>query len=92
MKGLIIMKKLKKYYVYMDDGHDCFKVAVPALNEKDAREYVQGNGEVIAIKQVETPMISISCVEEALRLRGFGSDEMNFILRTLQRTGITDLD
>ena len=31
------MKKLKKYYVYMDDGHDCFKVAVPALNEKDAR-------------------------------------------------------
>lgn len=37
---------MKKYMVYMDDGRDCFKVAVPAMNEKEARKYVEGNGEV----------------------------------------------
>lgn len=31
---------MKKYMVYMDDGRDCFKVAVPAKTEKEARKYV----------------------------------------------------
>lgn len=43
---------MKKYMVYMDDGRDCFKAAIPAANEKAARKYVEGNGEVIAIKDV----------------------------------------
>lgn len=43
---------MKKYMVYMDDGRDCFKAAIPATNEKAARKYVEGNGEVIAIKDV----------------------------------------
>ena len=43
---------MKKYMVYMDDGRDCFKVAVPANNEKAARKYVEGNGEVISVKDV----------------------------------------
>lgn len=43
---------MKKYMVYMDDGRDCFKAAIPAANEKAARKYVEGNGEVVAIKDV----------------------------------------
>jgi hypothetical protein len=31
---------MKKYMVYMDDGRDCFKAAIPAPNEKAARKYV----------------------------------------------------
>lgn len=26
---------MKKYMVYMDDGRDCFKAAIPAANELD---------------------------------------------------------
>ena len=43
------MKKLHVYTVYMDDG-DAFKVTVPAESEAAAREYVAGNGDVIAVK------------------------------------------
>ena len=45
-------KAMKKYMVYMDDGRDCFKASIPANSEKEVREYVEGNGEVIAIKDV----------------------------------------
>ena len=41
---------MKKYMVYLDDGKDCFKAAIPAANEKAARKYVEGNGEVIAAR------------------------------------------
>ena len=44
--------KMKKYMIYLDDGRDCYKLAIPAKDEKAAREYVQGNGEVIAVKEV----------------------------------------
>lgn len=29
---------MKKYMVYMDDGRDCFKAAIPAPNEKGSEE------------------------------------------------------
>lgn len=43
------MKKMHVYTVYMDDG-DAFKVTIPAVSEAAAKEYVAGNGDVIAIK------------------------------------------
>lgn len=43
---------MKKYMVYLDDGKDCFKAAIPATNEKAARKYVEGNGEVTAVKDI----------------------------------------
>lgn len=42
------MKKMNIYDLYMDDGHSTFKVTVPAFSKKDAKEYVQGNGDVVA--------------------------------------------
>lgn len=44
------MKKLHVYDVYCDDGAAVIKVTVPAESKKSAAEYVQGNGEVVAIK------------------------------------------
>lgn len=40
---------MKKYMVYMDDGRDCFKAAIPAVNEKAARKYVEGNGKEVHV-------------------------------------------
>lgn len=85
---------MRKYMVYMDDGSEnggCFKVAVPAENEKKAREYVAGNGEVIAIKDVtETYPIDIRKVQKALADAGFGKTETMYIVRTLEFTDMAD--
>jgi len=82
---------MKKYLVYMDDGRDCFKVAVPAESEKAARKYVEGNGEVIAVKDVtdEYP-ISLDKVVDALRKSGFGTVEADLIFRSLRKIGIAE--
>ena len=43
------MKKLTVYNVYLDDGKSVFRVTVPAASKKEASDYVQGNGDVVAI-------------------------------------------
>lgn len=81
----------KKYFVYLDYGDDVLKIAVPAANEKAARKFVEGNGEVIAIKEV-TDEIKISShkVLTALHDAGMNRTEVDFIVRTLNETGITE--
>lgn len=75
---------MRKYMVYMDDGRDCFKVAVPAVSEKAAVKYVEGNGEVIAVKDVtEAYPISADAVGDALKHAGFGEIETMLVVRTL---------
>lgn len=81
----------KKYSVYIDDGQNCFKVAIPARNEAEARKYVEGNGEVIAVKEItEDFPISVEKVETALSMYGFGQTEKDLITRTLLMTNIAD--
>ena len=82
---------LKKYMVYMDDGRNVFKAAIPAKNEKEAREYVQGNGEVVAIKDVtdEYP-IDVIKIRDALKAAAFGEAEINYVIRTLENVGIAE--
>ncbi len=87
------MKNLnfKKYSVYMEDGQHCFKAAIPARNEAEARKYVEGNGEVIAVKEITADFpISAGKVAEALARYGFGQTEIDLITRTLQMTNIAD--
>ena len=83
--------KMKKYMVYLDDGKDCYKLAIPAKDEKAAREYVQGNGEVIAVKEVTNDYsISADKVTQALQNAGFSKYEMDFITRSLREINICD--
>lgn len=83
--------KMKKYMVYLDDGKDCYKLAIPAKDEKVAREYVQGNGEVIAVKDVTNDYpISVDKVTQALQNVGFGKYEIDYIARALQEINICD--
>lgn len=85
------MKKMKMnvYDVYMDDGRDCFKVTVPAVSEKNARDYVEGNGEVISIRL--NPIlqdINIECLAETLEANRWGRLEIDVITRALIMCGL----
>lgn len=84
------MKKLNKYIAYIDDGEEVFKVAIPAKNEKEAIEYCKGNGEVISIRSANGYDIDLHLVSEALRQAKFEKLDIDFILRTLQMTGIAE--
>lgn len=82
---------MKKYMVYMDDGRDCFKAAILAPNEKAARKYVEGNGEVIAIKDVTQDFpISLDKVVQALKNAQFGQIEIDLITRCLSFNDIAE--
>ena len=82
---------MKKYLVYMDDGHNCFKLAIPADSVKAAKKYVSGNGEIIKVTDVtEDYPISVEKVGETLLKAGFGEYETDFITRALTQINIAE--
>lgn len=81
------MKKMHVYTVYMDDG-DAFKVTIPAVSEAAAKEYVAGNGDVIAIKDAPIQDIDTVCLADTLRRGGWGQMEIDVITRTLAAVGL----
>lgn len=78
------MKKLKAWWVYMDDGKDAFKCIVPAESQKAAEKYVQGNGEVIAVREETERWIDTHKLANTLRNAGWGDAETMMIVRTLE--------
>lgn len=83
--------KLRKYFVFVDDGDNAMKIATPAQNEKEARDFAAGNGEIIAVKDVtESFEISSTKVWEALNSVDFTDQQRDFLYRTLYRTGIIE--
>ena len=81
------MKKLHVYTVYMDDG-DAFKVTILAESEAAAKEYVAGNGDVIAVKDAPLQDIDTRCLADTLRRSGWGQMEIDVITRTLAAVGL----
>lgn len=82
------MKNMNVYDLYMDDGHNTFKVTVPAFSKKDAKEYVQGNGEVVAIKPSELQDIDLNFLADTLKRSGCGQQEIDVITRALAQIGL----
>ena len=82
------MKKMNIYDLYMDDGRNTFKVTVPAFSKKDAKEYVQGNGEVVAIKPSELQDIDLNCLANTLKRSEWGQQEIDVITRALAQIGL----
>lgn len=82
------MKKMNIYDLYMDDGRNTFKVTVPAFSKKDAKEYVQGNGEVVAIKPSELQNIDLDYLANTLRQNAWGQQEIDVITRALAQIGL----
>lgn len=82
---------MKKYMVYFEDSENVYKAAIPAKDQKDAADYVKGNGEIIAVKDVTDQFpISLDKVADALQRAGFGQVETDLITRTLQINDIAD--
>lgn len=82
---------MRKYMVYFDDGNNCFKECVPAENEKMAKQYFEGNGEVVAIKDVTDDFTtSLERVADALKYAGFGKIETDLITRCLKINNICE--
>lgn len=79
----------RKYFVYIDDGKDVYKVAIAAACEDAARAWVQGNGEVIAVKDVTDEChIDAEQVCKALGNAGFDQHKIDFISRLLMEFGV----
>ena len=75
---------MKKYLVYLDDGKSVYKIAVPAKNEAMARKYVEGNGEIIVVKDITADyQISLEKIATALNEAHFAETEIDLIIRCL---------
>ena len=86
------MKQFKIYEVYMDDGRDCFKVTVPAQTKQGAIDYVNGNGEIIAIRESESLKdIDVDCLTDTLLKTGWGRSEIDVITSLISICGLRRL-
>ena len=83
--------RLNKYIVYVDDDREVYKLCIPAESEEIAREWCNGNGEVVAVKDVtkEYP-IDAGKVRRALSDAGFIDYEIDWIVRALQDCQIAE--
>lgn len=83
------MKKMTVYDVYLDAGRDALKVTVPAESQKAAEQYVQGNGEIVAIrKNPDIQDIDLRCLADTLSRDGWGQMEIDIITRALVQVGL----
>ena len=81
----------KKFIVYLDDGCSVYKIAIAAPDEKTAAAYCEGNGEVIAVKDVTADYpIDANRVAKALMDAGFSGNEKDFIVRLCTEFGVCE--
>lgn len=87
--------KMKVYKVYCDcGGTDVFKEFIPAFNEESAAEYLKGNGEIVAVKEIEIPPFNSEEIAKALSEYKEGSAfcqyDIDVIIRALYQIGIAE--
>lgn len=77
------MKKL--YKVIFEDTYNVYRAYIPADNKEAAEAYVQGNGDIISIKDVtEDFPIDLDHLSRTLSNAGYGKPEMDTIIRIMQ--------
>lgn len=74
---------MKVYEVILDTREEAFKVFVPAKDEEAAKKYVEGNGEVVRMKEADI-WIDPNKVRQALVKDGFGDIEADVVMRLTQ--------
>ena len=81
---------MRKYMVYLEDRDNVYRLAIPAQDQQDAIEWSRGNGDLVAVKDV-TGDYSIRSEEvaDALMKYGFSRTEVDFLVRALDRIGMT---
>lgn len=81
----------RKYFVYLDDGQNVYRLAIPAASEEAAAAACNGNGTVVAVMDVTDRFpIDEESVRTALQDFNMSEDARNFICRALADIGITD--
>lgn len=80
-----------KYFVYVDDGKDVYKIAIAAVSEDAAESWCVGSGEVVAVKDVTDQYhIDSNRVFKALEQSGFEPCEIDWMCRALREFEIID--
>lgn len=83
------MRKFNVYDIYYDDGQNVGKIVLPAESEKQAKEYLHGNGDVVAIRKDPIVQdIDLRSLTRTLQLDGWGSIEIEVITRALEMVGL----
>lgn len=82
------MKKLTVYNVYLEDSANVYRVTVPAENKKAAEKYVEGNGDIVTVKEAELQDIDLHYLACNLRANGWGQMEIDVITRALRYCGL----
>lgn len=75
----------KMFKLIMESGEHVYKHYGIYKNEKEARQYVEGNGEVIQVKEVtEDFPLDIDKLSRSLKQCGYGDIERNAIVSFIQ--------
>lgn len=83
------MVKMKIFNVYLDNGRDVFKVRVPAFDEKQAIDYCDEGGEVIAVREeTEIPYVCCHWLAEELRKTDMTAERQLLIARIVENCGL----
>lgn len=88
------MTNLKIYKVYLEDGDTCFSTLIPAENAQEVAKQVEGNGEIIAFKDVsDTFRIDTSTAYDILRngnkkVKALTDNQIDLFVRVLYRIGL----
>lgn len=84
------MATMKIFNVYLEDlvTETLSKSVIPAFTEKEAIEYVNGNGDLIAVKEAEDIPISSAKLLDTLERDGWGKKERLIIIRALSQIDI----
>lgn len=83
------MLKIYKVYIdattYNNSSEDIYSVLIPAENVEKAIEYANGNGEIIATKDVTDNFnVNISDVMQAMENEGLSKEIITIVERTLE--------
>lgn len=74
----------KIFEVIFESGKDVFKEYIPCKTKKEAEKWIQGNGDIVRIKEYKlNDSISLDKILDALKASKFGEIEIDIISRAL---------
>lgn len=87
-KNAKVTMKVYDVFLFSPNGGS-FVAAVPAINEEAAREYVKGNGEVVAIKEADE-RLSEEVLANDLLAEGWSRRKIDIACRALYQIGLIE--
>lgn len=79
---------MKVYAVYLDDGENVYKEWIPAVSEKEARDYCKGNGEIVAVKETTGFSFNTEKLGTILSEAGYDDKAVDLLTRLVNICGL----